>query len=261
MLSTQLHPGAAPRVPPSSWEQLHLGGAGNALREFPGTSGSFKFPLAGRGQAAGGRLRFLHCGLRARAPAGPWRPRPSGSLRQGPAARPPAEARSSWPVAPSTPREGRETRRRCGHCVGARAPASPATGGPREEGARGGPAFPPEEAPGGHIAELSAAAAARLLSGDSGLAPPPLRSLAASRDAPAEPRLSQSAAGREGAAHFRGKPCSARSLPPARLPDLPRRGAEVAARSCRAVWRRGPGLARLRDGLACPWPPERRRGR
>lgn len=143
MLSTQLHPGAAPRVPPSSWEQLHLGGAGNALREFPGTSGSFKFPLAGRGQAAGGRLRFLHCGLRTRAPAGPWRPRPSGSLRQGPAARPPADARSSWPVAPSTPREGRETRRRCGRCVGARAPASPATGGPREEGARGGPAFPP----------------------------------------------------------------------------------------------------------------------
>lgn len=164
-----------------------------------------------------------------------------------------------WRRAP--PREGRETRRRCGRGVGARAPASPAAGGPREEGARGGPAFPPEEAPGGHIAELSAAAAARLLSGGSGLAPPPLRSLTASRDAPAEPRLSQSAAGREGAAHFRGKPCSARSLPPARWPALPRRGAEVAARSCRAVWRRGPGLARLRDGLAHAWPSERRPGR
>lgn len=83
----------------------------------------------------------------------------------------------------------------------------PATGGPREEGARGGPAFPPEEAPGGHIAELSAAAAARLLSGGPGLAPPTLRSLAASRDAPAEPRLSQPAAGKEGAAHFRGCNC------------------------------------------------------
>lgn len=83
----------------------------------------------------------------------------------------------------------------------------PATGGPREEGARGGPAFPPEEAPGGHIAELSAAAAARLLAGGPGLAPPTLRSLAASRDAPAEPRLSQSAAGREGATNFRGYNC------------------------------------------------------
>lgn len=57
-------------------------------------------------RGGGRRLRFLHCGLRTRAPAGQRRLRPSGSLRQGPAARPPAEARSSRSVAPSTPPGG-----------------------------------------------------------------------------------------------------------------------------------------------------------
>lgn len=101
MLSTQLHPGAAPRVPPPL-------PPGNSS-----TSGALETPsvssLAPAGvssfhwRGGGRRLRFLHCGLRTRAPAGPRRPRLPGSLRQGPAARPPAKARSSRSVAPSNP--------------------------------------------------------------------------------------------------------------------------------------------------------------
>lgn len=170
------------------------------------------------GELRAARLRFVHCGLRTRAD--PRRPRPSGRLREGFAKAPQRVPRLRptplrlWRQAPGG---GRGTRSRCGRGVGARVPASPrhwrAAGG----GGAGRPRLPPQEAPGGHIAELSAAAAARLLSGGPGLAPPTLRSLAASRDAPAEPRLSQPAAGKEGAAHFWGKPCSARSPSQARV--------------------------------------------
>lgn len=220
-----------------------------------------------RGELRAARLRFVHCGFRTRA--GPWRPRPSGRFREGPAARipglRPTRLRPWRQTSPAHARGGPERRPRSGRGVGARAPASPATGGPREEGARGGPAFPPEEAPGGHIAELSAVAAARLLSSVPGLGPPPLRSLAASRDAPAEPLLSQTAAGREGATHFRGKPCSARSLrgPPGPPPPHPARPQLAALRwrpEVARLWRRGPGLG-APPRRARAWPPERRRGR
>lgn len=92
------------------------------------------------GKLRAARLRFVHCGLRTRAD--PRRPRPSGRLREGPAARPLAEAHSTPPVAPN-PGGGRGTRSRCGRGVGARVPASPrhwrAAGG----GGAGRPRLPP----------------------------------------------------------------------------------------------------------------------
>jgi hypothetical protein len=204
-----------------------------------------------RGELRAARLRFVHCGLRTRA--GPRRPRPAGKASRRPRS---AYSPPNPRLRPTRFRPGRPGDTLAGLALEPR--PRPATGGPREEGAQGGPAFPPEEAPGGHIAELSAAAAARLLSGGSGLAPPTLRSFAASHDAPAEPRLSQPAAGREGATHFRGKPCSARSPVPGPGGRSPRRGAEVAARSCRAVaprpgaWRASQTDSRL-AALEAPW--------
>lgn len=98
-----------------------------------------------RGELRAARLRFVHCGLRTRA--GPRRPRPSGKLREGPAAHPPAEAHSTPPVAPTPPPPGAAGRRALAAATvagaGARAPASPrhwrAVGG----GGAGRPRLPP----------------------------------------------------------------------------------------------------------------------
>ncbi|XP_032694301.1 hapless 2-like [Lontra canadensis] len=193
----QLRGQVTPRsvLDPLREEESLLGGDGNALGEFSGTSGSFKFPLAGRG--GGGR---------------PHSPRPSSPVPPGrafrrapcrrptltrphPAPRPPATRRAAVP----SERGGRGAGGPHGGGgggggVGAQAAARGRPAGRGRRGARGSPAFPPEEPPGGHIAELSAAVAALLVSGGPALPtaaspslPPPRR--------PAPPRSAPAALG------------------------------------------------------------------
>ncbi|KAL4696526.1 hypothetical protein H8959_002224 [Pygathrix nigripes] len=179
--------------PAPSGKNSSSGGDGNALSEFAGTSGSFKFPLVGE---AAGTLRAL--GWAAPLPSTAGFPRAQRSPEGlDPSARSSyfpgcSRARSlpssRWPALDRDPRPrpepGLRLRARgrggaraaptgCGVGAQAAARGRPA-GRQREAGGAGQPRLLPEEAPSGHIAELSAVAAAPLVSRGPALAPPPL---------------------------------------------------------------------------------------
>lgn len=193
------------------------------------------------GELRAARLRFVHCGLRTRAD--PRRPRPSGRLREGPAARPPAEAHSTPPVAPSPrgrPGDTLSLRPRCWRSSPGLAP--PLAG----RGRRGRGAAPPSP-PRRRRAAILPSCLRRLrrvfsqaaqgshcrLSARSPPAatPPPSPASASRRRARKEPLIF-------GVSPARRAP---RPRPGCRSPHL---GAEVAARSCRAVAPR-PGAWRV----------------
>lgn len=186
-----------------------------------------------RGELRAARLRFVHCGLRTRA--GPRRPRPSGRLREGPAARPPAEAHS-------TPRPwlrpllgGRETSSRCGHGCWRSSPGlAPPLAGRGRRGRGAAPPSPPRRRRAAilpsclrrlrRVFSQAARGSHRRLSARSPPAatPPPSRASASRRRAGKEPLIFGVSPARR----------AARPRPGCRSPHL---GAEVAARSCRAV--------------------------
>lgn len=138
------------------------------------------------------------------------------------------------------PRAGRPSRLPLGWRSGRRARPAGREG---EAGGSGQPRLSPEEAPGGHIAELSAVSAAPLLSSCPALSPPPLppcRSPNAWRRCAApQPVGARAGTARSRVSHRR---------PPFPLPGFAA-DVEVMARSCGALaarrWRRRPGLARL----------------